>query len=198
MQPNGDTKDRHLLIKLREGNQEAFNALFFAYEPVLYTYALKLTHHTEDAKEIVQEVFIKVWEKRYETDSKRNFGGYLYTIAKHLVYNKAKRRVYDFAYKEYLTKQRTPVALDTENHIQFNELNELIHTASQKLPPTRRKVFTLSRRDGLSNQEIANQLDTSTSNVKNHINKALRFLKEQIQIHEMIPLIFLSYIPLFF
>ncbi|MEQ9437415.1 MAG: RNA polymerase sigma-70 factor [Cyclobacteriaceae bacterium] len=196
MQPKGNTQDKHLVSKLKEGDRFAFDALFFAYEPTLYAYAMKLTHHTEDAKEIVQEVFLKVWEKKQQLDPQYSFEGFLYTIAKNLVFNKAKRRVYDFAYKEYLSFSNHQVEYATENHLLYNELNELVNSACEQLPPVRREVFTMSRMDGLSNREIAEKLNTSTSNVKNHINKALRFLKEQIQIHETIPLIFLSFLHL--
>lgn len=198
MQSKGDKQSKELIKKLKKGDKSAFDTLFFAFEPTLYAYAMKLTHHTEDAKEVVQEVFLKVWERRQFIDPKYSFESFLYTIAKNLVYNKAKHRVYNFAYKEYIALYGSYAENATENKVHFDELVDLIQTVCQQLPPVRREVFTLSRMEGLSNHEIAEKLNTSTSNVKNHIHKALRVIKEQIQIHEIVPVIFLALIYLLF
>jgi RNA polymerase sigma-70 factor (ECF subfamily) len=82
----------------------------------------------------------------------------------------------------------------TENMVYFNELDDLIQAACRQLPPVRREVFMLSREEGLSHSEIAEKLNTSTSNVKNHIHKALMFLKDQMKMHEIVPIIFLLFI----
>lgn len=190
--------DKQLIKKLKEGDRAAFDALFYAFEPTLYSYAMKLTFDVEDAKEVVQEVFLKVWERRQWIDPQYNFDSFLFSIAKNLVYNKARHRAYGFAYKEYVTLHGSQTENVTENTVRFNELANLIQATCRQLPPVRREVFTLSRIEGLSHSEIAEKLNTSTSNIKNHIHKALRFLKEQIQMHETVPVIFLSLIHLLF
>lgn len=196
MQSKGDTQNKQLIQRFKEGDRTAFDALFYAYEPTLYAYAMKLTCNVDDAKEVVQEVFLKVWERRQWIVPHYSFDSFLYTIAKNLVYNKAKHKAYHFAYKEYMTLYGSQTESVTENTVYFNELAELIQAIYQQLPPVRREVFTLSRIEGLSHSEIAEKLNTSTSNVKNHIHKALRFMKEHIQAHEIVSLIFLSLIYL--
>lgn len=198
MQSKDDQQNKQLIKKLKEGDKAAFDALFYAFEPGLYAYSMKLTCDAEDAKEVVQEVFLKVWERRQWIDPQYSFDSFLYTIAKNLVYNKARHRAYRFAYKEYVTLYGSQTEKTTENTVHFNELTNLIQAVCLQLPPVRREVFTMSRIDGLSHSEIAEKLNTSTSNVKNHIHKALRFLKEQIQMHEIIPVIFLSLLYLLF
>lgn len=198
MQPKDDKQNKQLIKKLKEGDRAAFDALFYAFEPTLYAYAIKLTCDAENAKEVVQEVFLKVWERKKFIDPQYSFDSFLYTIAKNLVYNKARHRAYSFAYKEYVTLYGSQTENVTENTVHFNELAILIQAVCQQLPPVRREVFMLSRIEGLSHNKIAEKLNTSTSNVKNHIYKALRFLKEQIQMHEIVPVIFLSLIYLLF
>src|SRR5690606_22687019 len=191
MQFKDDSRNRQLTKDLKNGNKAAFNTLFYTFEPRLYAYVVKLTRNPEDAKEVVQEVFLKVWEKRENIDLQFSFDSFLYTIAKNLVYNKAKHNAYYFAYKEYVWLNGCKEENFTENMVHFNELEKLIKSTCMQLPPIQRKVFMLSRIEGLSNKEIAEQLNTSISNVKNHIYKALLFLKKQIRIHEIIPLIML-------
>ncbi len=196
MASQDDHQHKQLINKLKEGDKAAFNELFCAYEPTLFAYSMKLTHDAEDAKEVVQEVFLKVWERRQWIDPQYKFSSFLYTMAKNLVYNKARRKAYLFAYKEYMTLYGSQTENVTENKVHFNELRDLIQAACNQLPPVRREVFTMSRIEGLSHSEIAEKLNTSTSNVKNHIYKALRFLKEQIQVHEIAPIILLTLIYL--
>lgn len=193
MQSDSVKQNKQLIQQLKKGDKVAFDTLFYAFEPTLYAYALKLTYDRDEAKEIVQEVFLKVWEKKQTIDPQYSFVSFLYTIAKNLVYNKAKHRVYQFAYNEYVSLYDRQAESLTENMVQFNELHELVQSACQKLSPVRREVFILSRMEGLSHREIAERLNTSTSNVKNHIHKALRFLKEQLQVYVVIPLILLSF-----
>ncbi|MEX2595184.1 MAG: RNA polymerase sigma-70 factor [Anditalea sp.] len=196
MPSKDDTRNQQLAKKLKEGDIAAFDALFYAFEPALYAYAMKLTHSAEDAKEVVQEVFLKVWEKREQIDPQYNFDSFLYTIAKNLVYNKAKHRAYGFAYKEHVALYGSQTENVTENMVHFNEMDVLIQSVCRQLPPVRKEVFMLSRIEGLSHSEIAEKLNTSTSNVKNHIHKALLFLKEQIRIHEIVPVIL--FFPIYF
>ena len=187
-----------LVEKLRKGDIRAFNIIFHRFEPKLYAFAMKLTHSSEEAKEVVQEVFLKVWERRELIRPYQNLDSYLFTIAKNLVYNKARRRVHWAAYQEYVSISGASAGSLTDNTVQYNELVAFLEGAYQKLPPVRQKVFVLSRVDGFTHHEIAEKLNTSISNVKNHIHKALRFLKEQMQLHEIIPTVILSLVYLLF
>ena len=198
MQAKAYLTNAELVEKLKKGDISAFDTIFYRFKPKLCAFAMKLTHNPEDAKEVVQEVFLKVWERRELIKPYQNLDSYLFTIAKNLVYNKACRRVYWVAYQEYISSSGAPAESFTENTVQYNELMAFLEGAYQQLPPTRQKVFMLSRIDGLSHHEIAEQLNTSTSNVKNHIHKALRFLKEQMQLHEIIPTVILSLVYLLF
>ncbi|MGD1893248.1 MAG: RNA polymerase sigma factor [Cyclobacteriaceae bacterium] len=192
MQAKAYLTNAELVEKLRKSDIRAFDTIFYRFKPKLYVFTMKLTHNPEDAKEVVQEVFLKVWERRELIKPYQNLDSYLFTIAKNLVYNKARRRAYWVAYQEYINSLGISAERFTENTVQYNELVMFLEGSCQQLPPVRQKVFTLSRVDGLSHDEIAEQLNTSTSNVKNHIHKALRFLKEQMQLHEIIPAIIFS------
>lgn len=186
MQPADKEGIELQVTALRDGDEAAFASLYSKCEARLYTFAYKLTQDRDEAEEVVQEVFLKVWEKRQSLDPQQNFGGYLFTVAKNIVYNKAKQRAYHFAFQNYLASYGSGLCHDTEQKLEFEELKALLEQIYSSLPPVRRKVFIMSRLQGLSNSEIAAELNTSTSNIENHLNKALRFVRERLRGHEVV------------
>jgi len=171
---------------LASGDVAAFERLYRSLEPKLYAFALKLVRHREDAEEIVQEVFMKVWERRSQLDPNHNLDGYLFTTAKHLVYNKARRHAYEFAFSQYLSTHGIVAENATQNLLEHQELAQLFEEACAAMPPIRRQVFAMSRTEGLSNQEIATALNTSNSNIENHINKALKVLRQKFKHYDIV------------
>lgn len=181
---------------LSHGDEAAFAFLYKKSEARLYTFAYKLTQDRNETEEIVQEAFLKVWEKRASLDSNQNFDAYLFTIAKNIVYNKAKQRAYHFAFQNYLASYESGLCYNTEQKLEFEELKALLDQIYTSLPPVRRKVFMMSRLQGLSNSEIAAELNTSTSNIENHLNKALRYIREKLEIHEIVYVTLLTFLKL--
>lgn len=180
---------------LGNGDMAAFERLYKSFEPKLYAFAMRLSRQKEDAEEIVQEVFLKVWERRHLINPNQNFDGYLFSIAKNIVYNKARRRVYEFAFTQYIAVSGVNAGCFTEETVAYQELEKLLENAYATLPPVRRQVFVMSRVEGKSNSEIARLLNTSNSNIENHLNKALRSIKEKFKAYEItyiFLLIFLS------
>jgi RNA polymerase sigma-70 factor (ECF subfamily) len=171
---------------LSAGDVAAFERLYRKLEPKLYAFAMKLVRNREDTEEIVQEVFLKLWEKRASLDPAQNLHGYLYTTAKNLVYNKARHRVYEFAFGQYLADYGTVAENSTQLTMEHQEVAQLFEEACASMPPVRRQVFVMSRTDGLSNSEIATALNTSTSNIENHINKALKMLREKFKSYDIV------------
>ncbi len=171
---------------LTTGNVAAFERLYRKLEPKLFAFAMKLVRNREDAEEIVQEVFLKVWERRSSLDPAQNLDGYLFTTAKNLVYNKARHRVYEFAFGQYLADYGAISENSTQTTLEHKELVQLFEEACASMPPVRRQVFVMSRTEGLSNTEIASALNTSNSNIENHINKALKMLREKFKSYDIV------------
>ncbi|WP_162051775.1 RNA polymerase sigma factor [Pontibacter pamirensis] len=171
---------------LKTGDIAAFESLYHLFEPKLYAFAMHLVRQKEDAEEIVQEVFLKVWARRQTMDPDKNFDGYLFSIAKNIVYNKTRRRVYEFAFTQYITATSTDTGCFTEETVAYQDLTKLLEDTYATLPPVRRQVFVLSRVEGKSNSEIAQLLNTSNSNIENHLNKALKTIKERFKGYEIV------------
>ncbi|QHT65695.1 RNA polymerase sigma-70 factor [Rhodocytophaga rosea] len=185
------------IIALKNGDRSAFERVYNSFGPKLYAFTKKLVRNKEDADEIVQEVFLKIWERRHFLDPEQNFDGYLFRIARNLVYNKAKHQVYEVAYSKYLIGNKSVADNDTEESIYYQDLNHIVEEAYTALPPVRKQVFVMSRIEGLSNSEIADRLHTSNSNIENHINKALRDIRLKLKGYKLIHFVILTFFSSF-
>lgn len=181
----------HLVSRLKEGDKDAFDKLFAIFGKKLYYFSLKYVNVKEEAEEIVQEVFLKIWEHRDRLDEHLSFNAYVIKIAKNLIFNKAQKKVNEHAYLEYYTAHTTNINTDTESHIIYADLEAHANQEIERLPPKRKQIFLLSRKIGLSNQEISKQLNISKSTVENQINKALKSLKEYLYLQDIYPYLLL-------
>ncbi|MDF9799622.1 RNA polymerase sigma-70 factor (ECF subfamily) [Catalinimonas alkaloidigena] len=181
MQANAKEDDDSFHVnQLKKGNASSFNFLFHQYEAKLYHICLYLTHSPSDAEEVVQEVFVKIWETRHRLDPELSFSAYLIQIAKNHIYNKASRRLREHAFQTYYTHTQSAFDNSTQEELNHWSTEKIITQLIDSLPFMQKKVFTLSRFQGLSNQEIANHLQLSISTVENHIHLALKTLKKHL------------------
>lgn len=178
--PTEDQKESSYVKKLKEGDSSSFDHLFHQYEAQLYQVCLFLTHSPTDAEEVVQEVFIKVWETRHRLNPDLSFSAYLIQIAKNHIYNKASKRLNQYAFQHYYTQTHQPYDNSTQEEINLWSTEKIITQLIEGLPFMQKKVLTLSRFHGLSNQEIANRLQLSISTVENHIHLALKTIKKHL------------------
>ncbi|MGM9508858.1 RNA polymerase sigma factor [Larkinella sp. GY13] len=174
---------------LRSGDRIAFEHIYYQFESKLFQFALKFTGNRDEAEEVVQEVFVRLWERRHFIDPSRNFDGYLFRITRNIVYNHARHRAYEMAYFKYLDNNYNHTDNLTENRMDFEELQHVLEEIFNDLPPVRKQIFIMSRIEGLSNAEIAEALQTSTSNIENHIYKALRTIRQKFEKYRIIYMI---------
>lgn len=186
---NSRDSERALLNNLAKGDLKAFDLFYYRYESKVSRFCKNLLKDDDASKDVVQQVFIKLWETRDKLCQVKNPDAYLFTISKNLVYNQMRRKVYEFAFRNYYRQTTKYLINSTEMEVDFNEVSLLINKAVDKLPPKRKHIFELSRYKGLNNKEIAKSLNTSTSFVENQINKALKTLKNQIRYKEILGLV---------
>lgn len=139
----------------------------------------------EDAEEIVQEVFVKIWESRGKIDAYSSFESFLFTVAYNATISMLRKKASETKYIEYLKSlQHIDNTPDLADEIHFNELNGRVQSLLDELTPRQKEIFRLSREKGLSHDEIAEKLDISVNTVKKHIANTLAFLKSNID-HEL-------------
>lgn len=181
MTANTDIKDQTLVIQLKDGSQLAFKQLFDRYTPRIYRFAISYLKSDADAEELVQDVFLKLWEKRETLDESQNIRAYIFKIAINSIYNLSKRKNYRQVYNEFVKNNFTQGNEFTWNEVVYNELVDSLNLHIDKMPSQRRDIFLMSRKDGLSNQEIAKNLNISLRTVENQIYRSVSYLREQLK-----------------
>ena len=171
-----------LIVRLKLEDREAFTALFYLYADKLHRFAKSYLYDSEEAEEIVQEVFLKIWLKRNAITDASTFDAYLFTIAKNLIFNVLKKKVHSNKYKESL-KNKPKFENSTDNQVIFNETEKMIKQAVEQLPKKRKLVFILSRKVGLKNHEIAEKLNLSIKTVETHMSLSLKHLKNALTLN---------------
>jgi RNA polymerase sigma-70 factor (ECF subfamily) len=170
-----------LLQQLSVGSEEAFRTLFKAYRDKLYTYILKLSGSVETAEDIVHDVFLKLWVRRERLTEIENLNNYLYRMAHNQALTVFRRMAKETLILAEIQKgQGLETGFEGEDQITHREVLAFIRQAVDQLTPQQKQVFLMSREQGLKLGEIARRLDISERTVKNHISKALRFLREEI------------------
>lgn len=173
--------DRACLEQLQNDNKQAFALLFDLHAPTLCRFVHGYLKNQVEAEEIVQDCFVKLWERRYEFDQDIVFKTYLYTSAYRAILKNLRRHRY-WVFEDYndqlLVEESSP-----SNVLEYQELEQLYQSAVEQLPSRRREIFVLSRQQGLSHAMIAKELNISVKCVENQITKALKFLKVYFQAH---------------
>lgn len=173
--------DDDMLLRLKTGNYDAFDFFYRKHRARIYSNILKLVKSPDIAADILQEVFIKVWNNASGLDVNQSFEGYVVRIAQNSVYDffrKAARqkKLEDKLIASSLADTDTDVdlELDLEDNI------KLLSNEIELLPPKCREVFQLCKLEGKSYEEVAHLLNISTATVNNHIVKATRILKSRL------------------
>lgn len=174
-------KDFLLLERIRDDDRKSFEQIYNLYFKQLYFYAYKILRDEVIVEEIVQEVYVYLWEKRKQLNINSSLKSYLYTAVRnrcinYIKYELPKRRVADEAELNSLTLDAVH-----ENNYSSDELRRHINSAVGELPPKCRTIFLLSREEGLTYQEIAEELELSVKTVENQIIIALKKLRVSLK-----------------
>lgn len=177
--------DHEETTRLKEGDQDAFNQIFKRYQTKLIVYTTAIVKSEAVAKDLVQETFIRLWVNRHDLDPEQLLSGYLHTITRNLALNHLKRAGYDQDLRQKIWEkiQESEQRVRFEEEIFGRESHELLQKAINQLPPKRQQIFKLSREDGLSHKEIAEQLGISQNTVKNQMVSALKDLRKFLEKH---------------
>lgn len=163
--------------ELKNGSQETFNEVYYAYHQQLYNYILSRTTSAYFAEEVVQLTFIKLWNSRRHLSEDIDLNVQLFRIAK--------TTLIDFLRKTHrennivhISKDREAEAVnDIYKNVFYKETNSRLEKLVASLPPVRRKIFEMSRYREMSHKEISEQLSIAPKTVENHINLALKYIK---------------------
>jgi RNA polymerase sigma-70 factor (ECF subfamily) len=133
------------------------------------------------SEEIVQSTFIRLWEVHEQIDPQQRILSFLSTIAKNLLFNKYKRQTIEYIYQEYALKKQNQYDNTTENEIDLKWLEEFVNELIEQLPPSRKRIFILKKKEDLSTKQIAEIMKISVSTVETQISLAMKFIRTEFE-----------------
>lgn len=160
--------EKELLIQIAADNQFAFRKLFTLYYQPLGTYIYRITESTELAEEIVQDVFLKIWENRTTLTKVQDFKAYLFIVSKNHTLNCIRK----LAKERMLKNEWENTFLQDQGQNDLSNYYKLIDQAIDQLPPQQQKVYILSRHKRLKYAEISNEMNISSETVKKYLQLA--------------------------
>jgi RNA polymerase sigma-70 factor (ECF subfamily) len=183
--------EREIVEELKEGLASAFDKLYEAYSHKLYVFALSILKSRDDAEEVVQNTYFKIWEKRKSIDSSHSFKSFLFTVAYNVTVDLLRERLKERKYRENILEKATS-NYNLEEAIEFGDLLDRVEQIVKELPPRKYEIYQLSRVDHLSYHEIAEKLNLSVKTVENSINFSLNFIKSRLGKDSLVILLYTS------
>ena len=172
-----------MLSKMADGDQLAFRQFFDIYKEKLFTFVYGLTHSKVDAEEVLQDVFLKLWESRSRLKEIDNPQAYIFRMTRNRTLDLLSRIGRDQKLIKQLWANIRMSEEFTEQILQARESQKLIREAMTELSDRQRKIVELSREEGLSHDEIASKLGLSKQTVKNHLSEALKKIRLYLDQH---------------
>jgi RNA polymerase sigma-70 factor (ECF subfamily) len=173
--------EKDLIARFKCGDQTAFELLFHFYYPGLVMYASQYTADHAEAEEIVQDFFVRLWQKQNLLISSDSLKGYFFSSIKNKSLNFLKhKRIEEKYLKEMMDLSNHHLAYEPDLYV-ASELQEKIKSGIDHLPERCREVFIMSRIRGMKNVEIASELNISQRTVETHITKALKVLRVELK-----------------
>jgi len=173
--------DPSVIQSLKKGDEAAFKNVYDTFSQKIFMVSVKFGLSVDEAREIVQEVFVKLWSHKSTLKENLSINAYLLTITKNTLINFRKKQAYEIAYKKYLDKQDLNSIISTEDEIIYADYEILAESFIKQLPTQQKEIFLLSKKENLPSKEIAEKLNISLRTVENQIYRATKKIKEELR-----------------
>jgi len=172
------TEEKALLLRLKDGDERAFEILYNNYKTRIAGNLFKLLKSDDVVKEVLQELFFKIWEVRAQIDPDKSFKSYLFRIAENLVYDYFRKVAKDKRLLTKLMASSSELYLHIEEDMLSKEDAQKLEHAIGLMPPQRKMVFTLCKLEGKSYKEVEEIMGINAKTISSHMLQANRFLKK--------------------
>ena len=184
--------DGDLVERLLRGDVEAFDSIYYKYSGKLYAFGLKYLRSSAEAKELVQSVFLKVWENHKSLKKETSFKSYLFTIAYNDICKLLRKRNYQQKFIDDTLYENAQSSYEIETGIDSQSVLDQVQQIVNKLPERQKNIFLKSRQEGKSTKEIAEEVGLSIGTVDNYISKALKSIRSRMHNEILLILLFFS------
>lgn len=160
--------------RIADGDSKAFRVLFRHYYPKTVIFLNALTKNEDLSEDLAQDIFLKIWVSRAELPEIRNFGGWLYILARNAALMHLRKK------KPSISLEDIEIIIDgfIEEQCELSIHNDAVRKVIETMPPKRREIYILSREHGLTNDEIAKHFNIKKKTVENHLNLALKEIRD--------------------
>lgn len=172
--------DAQLLLRLKGGDALAFGLIYDRYKDRLGHNLLHLLKSDILVEEVLQDVFLKIWEQRASIDPTRSFKAYLYRIAENRVYDFFRKAAKERGILQEIIAANSELYTHVEEALLRKENSELLNDVLARLPYQRKRIFVACKLEGKSYKEVAEEFGISTTTVNDHIQKAMQYLKANV------------------
>ena len=173
--------NQSLILALKSGSEEAFTSLYHKYCDKVYKFCRLYYTNDSTTEEVVQEVFIKLWESRASINENKDIDGLLFIMTRNTIFDYFRKSLNKVTMKITALEVAEKIAISDET-LEVKDLLEYIWKLVSLLPPRQQEVFIMSRKQQMTNKEIAEQLDISEKAVERNIYFALKFIKKNLNL----------------
>jgi RNA polymerase sigma-70 factor (ECF subfamily) len=178
-----DLNDTDLAIKIRAGNKKAFRELYDRYHVQMYYIAKKYVKSPDLAQDGVQDIFVKLWEKRDKIKEAKSIKGFLFTMLRNHLLNMIRDRKDEIVSMSGVESKKLPRQNLTEDELIYKEYHDIVKEGLKELSDRKREVFELRTLQGHSNSEVAKLLNINIRTVKTHFYNSSKFMREYLKNH---------------
>jgi len=190
--------DKALWSLIRQNNKDAFVVIYNRYWEKVYTISYWHLYDQELAKDLVQDLFVDLWDKRHKIDIAETVEGYLNTAIKNRLFNHMRSNGVHKRYRQHIQQTSDEARYSTEERSNARELKRLYHNEVQKLPDKMKEIYLLNKETGNSIAEIARHLSLSEQTVKNQLTNALKRIRTALENYTAISLLIITSIWMYF
>ncbi len=177
--------DNELVDLLQKGNIEAFDSLYNKYASRIYHFGLKYLRSSEDSRELVQAVYLSLWENHKKLKKEASFKSFIFTITYNKICNILKERVYHKKFIAEKLVENTNISTDTEDQLLYKSTLEQVNKIIDLLPEIQRTIFIKRKIENKSSKEIAEELGLSAATIDNYISECLKFIRRRCKIENI-------------
>ena len=178
-----DLNDTELAKKIREGNEEAFREIYDRYHIPMYYIAKKYVKSGSLAEDAVQDIFVKLWEKRHTINEAKSIKGFLFTMLRNHVLNMLRDRKKEIISMAEVDEELLPGKNLTDDEILYKEYHDILEKGMGELSDRKREIFELRTLKGHSNSEVAKLLKINIRTVKTHYYLSSKFIRTYLKNH---------------
>lgn len=182
--------DAELMRKIREDNMFAFDELYVRYSKRVFSFAFSIIKSVEESENILQDVFLNLWEKRHNVEKDSSVKYYIFTIAYNSAISIIRKKARDAQFFDYLNSLQELYQDPPSLELEYSELTKTLNNIIDHLPQRQKDIYNLHKVEGLKYHEIAQRLSISVNTIETHMSRALKTIKENLGKSSLLAMLF--------